>query len=214
LEERLYRDGLGKVGNFSIPYQASDTLLERMIEANTGIKPPEGTGQKMIEAHARRYPEATAFLKRMMATIEDPGYYRAISGRVRHFFYTNLGDLDGVSDYTREGILSPLKRQACNFPMQNLVADTAVRAMIRFIKERNDRHLNSRMMMSLYDAMTVIAPFDQVKETVEILRNSMTIWCPWTVHGRTFNFDVDTSVGFRWGVKATKEEKELLKKYL
>ena len=146
--------------------------------------------------------------------IEDPGYFRAISGRIRHFFYTNLGDLDGVDDYTREGILSPLKRQSRNFPMQNLVADTANRAQQRFMKERDERHLRSRVMMLLYDAMTVISPLEKLKETIPLLRNSMTIWCPWHVHGRTFNFDVDIGVGFRWGVKAKKEEKEMLKQYL
>jgi len=211
LEERLYRDGAGKVGNFSIPYGAASTLLERMIEANTGIKPPEGTGQKMLDTHATRYPQATEFQKEMEECIQDPGFYRSISGRVRHFFYTNLGDVDGLSDYTMEGILSPLKRQARNFPMQELVAATATRALIRFIKERRERGFNSRIMMSLYDAVTSISTFEQAKETVEVLRNCLTVWCPWTVHGRTFNFDVDTSIGFRWGVKTSKEEKELVK---
>lgn len=98
--------------------------------------------------------------------------------------------------------------------MQNLVADTATRALLRFIKERNQRGLRSRIMMSLYDAMTAIAPFEQAKETIEVLKNCMTIWTPWTVHGRTFNFDVDVSVGFRWGVKPTDEEKEIIKKYI
>lgn len=116
LDEDIERAGLGKVGNFSIPYGASGTLLERMIEANTGVRPPEGTGDKMIEAHARRYPKATEFQQSMERCIEDPGHYRAISGRVRHFFYNGLGDLEGLSDYSREGILSPIKRQARNFP--------------------------------------------------------------------------------------------------
>ena len=100
----------------SIPYGATATLLERMIEANTGIKPPDGTGQKMIDTHANRYPTATDFQLRMERCIEDPGFYRSVSGRVRHFFYTNLGDVHGLQPYTLEGILSPLKRQARNFP--------------------------------------------------------------------------------------------------
>ena len=214
LEERLFRDGVGKVGNFSVPYGATDTLLDRMIEANTGIKPPEGTGGKIIITHAARYPVATEFQQQMERIIENPGFYRSISGRVRHFYFNNLGDLGGLSEYTLEGILSPLKRQARNFPCQELVAATTARALLRFIKERRDRGLNSRIMMLLYDAMTAIVPLEELKEAQELLRNCLTIWTPWTAHGRTFNFDVDSSIGFRWGVKATKEEKELIKKYL
>lgn len=214
LEERLFRDGCGKVGNFSIPYGATDMLLERMIEANTGIKPPEGTGKKMIEAHAARYPVATNYQKYLETTIESPGYFRALSGRVRHFYYTNLGDIDGLSDYTREGILSPLKRQARNFPMQNIVADTTAKALVRFVRERRERKLDARIMMLLYDAMTVITKLEDLKETITLLKNCLTIWCPWTAHGVTFNFDVDTSIGFRWGVKATKEEKAIIAQYL
>ena len=102
-EERMARDGCGKVGNFSIPYGASPSLLERMIEVNTGKKPPEGTGVKMIEGYAARYPVAFDFLLRMEQIVEEPGYYRAITGKVRHFFVTELADVDGLSDYTRKG---------------------------------------------------------------------------------------------------------------
>ena len=214
LSEDTDRSGIGKVGNFSVPYGATGTLLERMIEANTGVKPPEGTGDKMILAHAEAYPTATDFQLRMERCIEDPGFYRSISGRVRHFFYTNLGDLSDLKDYTREGILSPLKRQARNFPHQELVAATTARALLRFIKERRERGMSSRIMMLLYDAMTGIVPFEELKEAVPLLRNCLTIWTPWTANGKTFNFDVDVGIGFRWGVKPTKEEKALLAQYL
>ena len=214
LEERLFRDGVGKVGNFSIPYGAAATLLERMVEANTGIKPPEGTGQKMIDTHAARYPTATEFQLSLERTIEDPGYYRSISGRVRHFFYNNLGDVNGLSEYTLDGLLSGIKRQARNFPMQELVASTTAKALLRFIKEARGSGMQSRIMMVLYDAMTGIIPFEELKWAKEIMQNCLTIWTPWTAHGKTFHFDVDASIGFRWGVKATKEEKELLAKYL
>lgn len=198
----------------SIPYGASPTLLERMIEVNTGKKPLEGTGDRMITSYETMYPIAADFLKRMEYIVEDPGYYRAISGRLRHFFVTELADVTELRDYTREGILSPLRRQARNFPMQNLVADTTARALQMFIAERNEVQLQSSVLMLLYDAITAISPLEQAKQTIDILRRALTVRNPWTVHGRTFTFEVDVSVGFRWGVKATKEEKQLLAKYL
>ena len=98
--------------------------------------------------------------------------------------------------------------------MQELVAATTARALLRFIKERRERGMSSRIMMLLYDAMTGIAPFEELKAAIPLMRDSMTIWTQWEAHGKKFNFDVDIGVGFRWGVKPTKEEKALLAQYL
>ncbi len=111
LDERVYRDGVVNVGNFSIPYGAAATLLERMLAVNAGSKPPEGTGDKMIESYKTRYPAANRFLEHMEHIVVDPGMYRSISGRVRHLFYNNLADVEGLSEYSRSGILSPLTRR-------------------------------------------------------------------------------------------------------
>ena len=213
LNKNTDRDGVGKVGNFSIPYQGSPSLLERMVEANTGVRPPEGTGQKMIDAYSGGKPVAWRFLKDMMDVAEDPGYYVALSGRIRHAMYSEIADLEGLSEYTRKGILSPLQRQFCNFPMQNLVADTTAKALVNFVHARRQLGLSSRIAMLLYDAMMSICRLEELKATRELLKQCLE-GVKWTAHGVTFNFEVDIGVCFRWGCKMTKEEKEKVAPYL
>lgn len=112
---------LGNVKNFSTPYGASATSLERLVEINTGKKPAPGTGEKMIAAYKTSYPVANRFLESMELIPSQGGIYRAISGRLRHFFFNDLSDVEGLSEYSRNGILSPLTRQARNFPTPELI---------------------------------------------------------------------------------------------
>jgi hypothetical protein len=213
-DERLHRDGCGKVGNFSIPYGASPTLLERLIESNTGIKPPAGTGDKMINTWNRCYPQARDFLEAMEDTVGKVGRWRSLSGRVRHYF------LGGTERYGRNGSdgkgdgSSHVRRQARNFPEQELVAATTGRALLRFIEERKRLGLRSRIGVLLYDAMTAFAPLEEARQTTELLRNCLTTWNQWDAPGGRFHFEVDTNYYFRWGVKMTEEERSLLNQHL
>lgn len=198
----------------SIPYGSTDLLLERMIESNTGRKPAEGTGAKMIETYAARYATAWRFLEAMERRVEDPGWYRSTSGRVRHFAYSSIVDVAGLTEYARKGLLSPLKRQARNFPIQEGVAATAARAMEQFLARRRELGLEARMMCLLYDAMTVLSPLEQAREASALLQHCMTKGTPWTNHGRTWNHDVDVGYAFRWGCKLNKAEKAKLEGYV
>jgi DNA polymerase I-like protein with 3'-5' exonuclease and polymerase domains len=209
-DERMVRDGCGKVGNFSIPYGASPSLLERLIEANTGIKPSAGTGRKMIDTWQQRYPECKRFLEKMEGVVELPGRWRSLSGRIRHF---NLGDDELRVNSLDEGV-PHLLRQARNFPEQELVAATTGRALLRFIEERKRLGFRSRIGVLLYDAMTAFAPLEEAKQTAELLRNCLTVWNEWNAPGGRFHFEVDVNFYFRWGVKMNEEERTLLDRHL
>jgi hypothetical protein len=150
----------------------------------------------------------------MEEVITDPGYYRAVTGAIRHFYVTELSGLAGLTKYTRDGILSPLRRQARNYPMQHVVAVTTARALLRFIQERRERGLQARICMLLYDAVTALTPLAEAKTASWLLKQCLTEWNPWTMHGRTFHFEVDVSTSFRWGVKPNASEKAKLNEYL
>lgn len=217
--ERLSKDrdrgGVGKTGNFSIPYGASPTLLERMIEVQTGSKPEEGIGQRIIDRYNTRYPIAAAFLRWMEGQVENPGWYRSMSGRIRHFKFTEIVDLEGVSDKLKESIRNPLIRQARNFPIQEIVAATTAHAQLKFIEQRRHHGLNrSRVMILLYDAIALHAPLEELSGAVPLLKSCLTDQCQWSVNGRTLQFETDTDIMFRWGVKPSKEEKDLLAKHI
>jgi uracil-DNA glycosylase family 4 len=198
----------------SIPYGATGSLLERMIEANTGIKPPEDTGSDMIEAWRGKYPRADEYQRSMEEIVRDPGYWRALSGRVRHFCYSELEDLRGYEQYKKRGILSGLARQARNFPHQEIVAATTARALLMFLEERRRLKMQSRVGILLYDAVTAFCPLEELKTAAALLQRCLTVDNEWDWSGGKFHFDVDISIGFRWGVKPTKEEKAVIDKYM
>lgn len=74
---------------FSTAYGASETSLERKIEADTGVKPEEGTGALILEALHKRQPKAMAFLEELQEYPKTNDYIQLQSGRRRHFMGAN-----------------------------------------------------------------------------------------------------------------------------
>jgi len=222
-DDRMVRDSIGKVGNFSIPYGASGTALERLVEVGSGQKPAPGTGVSMIETWETRYPIAAAFQRFMEDQIEEPGWWRSPSGRIRHFHFTEMEELfthrygrrtSWPDHYSRQRVWSPIAREARNFPCQELVAATTGHAVLDFIEKRRQMGLKARVGILLYDAVTVFAPLEEINQASELMKTCLTTGRPWTINGRTFHFDVDVNYGFNWGKKPNEKEKEVLKKWL
>jgi uracil-DNA glycosylase family 4 len=199
----------GKIGMFSIPYGASATLLERTIEGITGQKPDQGTGDNLIKAYETKFPVAASFLKGQEFKVEDPGYYRSISGRLRHFHMHSLGT-QGLTEYARKSLLAPLTREARNYPMQEIVAATMARAVNSLVSEFRDLNMKASPMILLHDALTVMCPIEERWKVKELLHKCMSYGTTWEIHGETLKFEIDVDFSYRWGMKPSEEEKELL----
>lgn len=199
--------GAGKVGNFQMPYGATEGLMERTIEIATGIKPPEGTGKKIQTAYHTKYPVANEFLSEMELIPETDGVYRSpITGAVRHF-HTNM-DLEGVSKYTRNSILAPLKREARNFPIQNIVAETLARAVVWLNRYYEDNNMKSRVVVPLYDACYTYGPLEERFKVKEAHERFMAKENTWKTPGGILEFDVDTEFTLHWSIPLSGKTKE------
>lgn len=115
MDEKVARHA-AKVGNFSSAYGASPSTLERKIEQDTGHKPEPGTGEKMLRAMDKRQPIAVEFLERMENLPIKPGYYRAASGRIRHFVTHGKKYSDQMDENLISGLFKSMGREARNFP--------------------------------------------------------------------------------------------------
>jgi uracil-DNA glycosylase family 4 len=208
LDEDLDR-GAGKVGMFSIPYGAQSHLLEREIETLTGVKPEEGIGLKLIEAYKQKFPKANAFLEKQELIVENPGYYRTISGRVRHF-HVNLISEDITSGWGKKSLISPLTRESRNYPMQEMVAATMMRAQVSLLNAFIDAGMKARPMIMLYDALVVHCPEDERWQVDDMMKEHLSVKTFWMVHNRKLNFTIDSNFSKRWGAKLTKEEHKRL----
>jgi uracil-DNA glycosylase family 4 len=200
----------GKIGMFSIPYGASPNLLERTIESMTGSKPEEGLGQKLIDAYETKFPVAAFFLRSQEAKVENPGYYRSISGRVRHFHTHGAEASGGISDYAKKSMLAPLMREARNYPMQEIVAATMARASTKLLNYFVTLNMRARPMILLHDALTVLTPIEERWQVKTLLEECMSNSTTWEVNGRILQFGIDVDFATRWGMKLTKDEESFL----
>ncbi len=191
-------------------YGATESTLERKIEADTGHKPEEGTGEGIFSALKARQPDAVNFLEEMQNVPALYPYITAASGRRRHFVGTNDKSM-GFKE--RKSLLSSQGREARNFYMQESVGATAMRACIWLIKEYKRLGLEAKVMICLYDALVSICPLHERHIVAKLHQLYMTELNTWEYHGVMMNYPIDTEFVFRWSVpKLNKKEKEILER--
>ena len=193
----------------SIPYDASPKLIEMQVHSITGIKPEEGTGQKVIDAYKTSFSIASEYLEERARAVESDGYFRSVSGRIRHFCINRLEDVEGMTPWQRKSILSPLTREARNYPLQEIVAATMARANIMLLDKLIEQDMKSRVMILLYDAMTVLGPMEERQEVRKLLKWAMSTNNVWDIEGRKLQFEIDCDYTIRWATDLTEAEKKL-----
>ena len=193
----------------SSAYGASDQTLERKIESDTGTKPPEGTGQMILDALARRQPVATDFLIGLEDAPNSPGFLRSESGRVRHFL-SHPDNIWGISSRQKKGLLSSQGREARNFFMQESVAATAARAAAWLLHNLRLNGFQARPLTVLYDSVVTHCPVEERMAVAMLHQHYMTDVNNWKYHGRWFNYPIDTDFVDAWSAKPSKERKVLL----
>jgi len=181
-----------------------------MVEIDTGEKPPEGTGEKIIEAYSKTKPTCWEFLDECRGLPASKGYYQSPTGYKRHFHvHTNT---DGIPQWLVKKINSPQEREACNIPMQSIVAYFLAKACIGMLEEIREKDLPFQIVCPLYDALYVKSPIDRIDECKAL----MIKW----LHEKTFvelpggilRFNLDEETTIRWATKPDYKEKELLSK--
>ena len=209
LDEKKDR-GAAKVGNFSSAYGASASTLERKIEQDTGKKPEEGTGQRLLKALEKRQPVAQDFLIKMERVPEKPGYYRAASGRIRHFSSHDPKYLDDIDEHLTMGLFKSMGREARNFPMQESVAATAARAGKWLLDTYIKLNMQARPLIILYDSVVTLCPLEERFKVAQMHQLFMTDENTWEYHGRKMNYPIDQLFCYRWSAKPSKDESKLL----
>lgn len=197
----------GKVGVFQIPYQSSPGLLNRLIELATGEKPEEDTGENLIQAYQESNPEVWEFLETNMDRVQTHGYYQCPSGAKRHF-----KTLEGtqVSRYSKGAVLGAQRRQASNYPMQGLVAQTLARSIVMLVDEFRQRGMQAQVCCGLYDAVYCVAPIAERATVQELMQKCMSDNNTWDLPGGQLKFGLDFEVTKRWSVSPNDEEKQVL----
>lgn len=202
-----------KVINFSSAYGATANSLERKIEADTGVKPEPGTGERGLEAIAERQPRATQFLEEMARVPKERGFYRAASGRIRHCLLHGAGS--GVGWRIRNSLESALGREMRNYPMQESVGATSARACKWLLHAYRKLGLKARVMTCLYDSVVSLCPLEErflVARLHDICMSERNTWDYNDEYGhRTLRYSIDNDFNWRWSTTPSDEDINKLK---
>jgi DNA polymerase len=208
IEDVLKRGDLrigAKTVNFGIPYGRGDEATARTCREE-GVAITLEQAAALRQGYFSRYPEIEAFLLLVAERATTVGWISGWARRYRRFAPTSDEKLQKAQG-----------REACNFPIQNGVAEAMNIALDNLYRYREQRSVRYRIALQVHDAVLLEVPKIYVAEVVhEVLPRCMDEWVhiwPKYLNGEVipvdepYHFGIDTEIFYRWGVKLTKEEK-------
>jgi uracil-DNA glycosylase family 4 len=209
--------GAGKVGIFSAAYDASAGALERKIEVAIGRKPNQGTGERVINAYMSKFSKVKEYMDRQRRVPIDPGYIISISGAKRHFRTHRYSEAEeyGLTPYEMNSLMDPLTRQAINWPIQSLIADSLAKAVVAANLKFKQLGMKARVCVPQYDSLVTLCPVREAEAVKRIHQEAMVDINHWTFpSGKTLVLELDTQITFRWSCKMDDAEKAYFKECL
>lgn len=187
--------------NFGVPYQRTAEAIARQCREE-GVNVSEAEAQILIDEYFASYPSIGAFLEECKARAIQPGFLRGPFGRWRRFQTTNDPKVRGE-----------MQRQACNFPIQNGVADAlslALGNLCDFRKSYRGEH-SFKMCLQIHDALLFEVPIASLDwfmdDVVEQCMSQQVDIFPRYLDGAfipnagPYRLGVDTEVFMHWGEK-------------
>lgn len=191
--------------NFGVPYQRSAEAIARQCREE-GADVSVADAQLLIDEYYRTYPMIGEFLAACMARVADPGWMRGTFGRLRRF--------PAASDRT---VLAEQQRQACNFPIQNGVADAISLACANLYDHRAalaaaGERRTFTMCLQIHDALLFEVPVADaawfVDEVLPLCMRDAVDIRPRDLDGRPldgvdapYHLDIDVEAFQFWGEK-------------
>jgi DNA polymerase-1 len=123
-----------------------------------GIEITAEEARQVIDQIQRIYPKLLPYFAACEQRIHDVGWIANAFGRYRRFPQTN--DPEQKSRFGRQGK---------NFPIQSLVADAINCAVYHLKKQRDELQLESKIVLSIHDAILMEVPYNEVKIVYEKL---------------------------------------------
>jgi uracil-DNA glycosylase family 4 len=179
----------GKSVSFGIPYGRGASAIATQIWAETGNRVSKQEIEHVIAQWKRTYAKAWGYLSLQQTLAETQGFVATPWGRIRRFPYTK-----------DESVMAGRKREASNFNIQSVVADTMRIAMSKVIDERNARGLRFQVINQIHDATIILVPDEELEQAKSVLEEAMTTVAIPTPAG-PLTLSVDMAAFKRWGEK-------------
>lgn len=184
---------------FGTPYGISAQAIAMACLAE-GTPCTEAEAQAIIDYYFERYPAVKEQLDECVKRVYEPGHLCGVFGRRRRFPWTD-----------DEKVRSDQERQAKNFRIQNLVADsvwTALGNMYEYRERRGNPNL-FKFSLQIHDAIRLAVPYEHVPEVYrtvfpECMFNGVDIWpCDFDGHRlpllEPYHLQGSREIGYRAG---------------
>lgn len=193
--------------NFGIPYGRGAEAIARQCKEE-GVDITTSDAQMLIDAYFNTYPLTYDFLELCKSRVHSPRWMCNAYGRYRRFRWTD-----------DRGVLAEMERQACNFPIQSLVADAVSRALYALYTYRNGfdpEELDYRIALQIHDAVLLQVPVEHVSRVMSEVMPACMINAvgvtPCDLDGNPFvipdlyRFGIEAEVCVHWGVALKDDE--------
>ena len=198
--------------NFGVPYQRSAEAIARQCREE-GADVTVEQAQELIDNYFKTYPQIAIYLSSIMDRVVSPGWICGAWGHHRRA--QPLADSSMGRD-EREKKLGEMKRQFCNFPIQNGVAgaiNLACNNLYRYREKHGVPASNNRWFsfcLQIHDALLFEVPVPALQWFLtDVLKPCMSDAVdiiPRDFDGNVmqgvgpYHLDIDTEVMQYWGV--------------
>ena len=169
-----------KAINFGLIYGMSTFGLSRSTDLTLA------EAEDFVKAYFTQFPKVKDYLDGLRKVAARDGYVETLLGRRRYF--PNLSSQMNANIRNRE------EREAINAPVQGTAADIIKIAMIKMPQALKEKGLAARMLLQVHDELVLELPAEELKQTVDVVRETMENAYPLSIPLLT-----DVHWGNNWG---------------
>lgn len=185
---------------FGVPYQRGAEAIARQCREK-GVETSVAEAQGLIDYYLQRYRVVAQYLEACKVRAHQPLWIKGAFGRFRRFYWSDDSQVVGEQE-----------RQACNYSIQNLVADAVWTALANMWEYRKKSGIDFLFTLQIHDAILLEVPFAMVPAVWrDVFPRCMTdmvdIW-PCDLDGRRYplaqpyHMGGEREIMFRWGEDA------------
>ena len=176
-----------KAVNFGFIYGMGWRKFIVYAKTQYGVEFTEKEAKRIRREYFKLYSSLVGWHEAVRAFVQEHGYVRSYSGRIRHLPMIWSPD---------EGIAAEASRQAINSPVQNFASDLGVMAVARIEREIDPRYL--AITGFVHDAIYAIVPEEYLEWGAKTLKyymetNPLKEW-----FGIDMKVPIVADVGFGW----------------
>jgi len=178
-----------KSTNFGLIYGMGAKLLAKQIDV------PLEIAEEVHESYFARYPNVLAFHRWVERVLVNRGWFKLLTGRVRHFMREKRDYANGVYDGQDAWLFYRVIREAVNSIIQGGAAGLMKEAICKLAKifDGSNKYGDTGIVLQVHDELVIETPDRKVKAVAAVVQKTME-----NTHELRVPVLADVHYGKRW----------------